>query len=76
MSLGMRINQVGRAACLADLISNGQSPDLGERWCFAWEREAELQGRSPSLDFWQAGRRWIDAQIAARRSPEAALARR
>jgi hypothetical protein len=76
MSLGIRITQAGRAACLDDLISDGHSPELAERWCAAWEREAAIQRRQPSLDFWEAGRRWIDAQIGARRSPEAALARR
>jgi len=73
MSLGVRISQAGRAACLADLISGGQSADLAERWCSAWEREAALHGRPPTVDFWEVGRRWIDAQIAARRGPEAGL---
>jgi len=76
MSLEERIFQVRRADCRAVLIGGGQSPDLAEHWCDAWEREAALDGRQRSGEFWEYGRRWIGAQMAARRSPEAALARR
>jgi len=76
MSLEERIFQVRRAAFLEALTDGGQSPDLAERWCEAWEHEAALHGRQRSGEFWEVGRHWIDAQIAARRSPEAALSRR
>jgi hypothetical protein len=76
MSLGVRISQIRRAACRDGLISRGQSFDLAERWCDAWEREAALDGRQPSADFWEIGRRWIDSQIAARRTPETRVTRR
>lgn len=76
MSLEERIFQARRAGCRDSLMGGGQSPDLAERWCDAWEREAALEGRPRSGEFWQDGRRWIDAQIAARRSPDAVLVRR
>jgi hypothetical protein len=76
MSLEERIFQVRRTACRDELMGSGQSPELADRWCDAWEREAALEGRPRSGAFWQDGRGWIDAQIAARRSPEAVLVRR
>ena len=76
MSLEERIFQAGRAACQAALIGIGQPPELAERWCDAWEREAALRGRPRMGEYWEDGRRWIDAQIVVRRSPEAVLVRR
>ena len=71
MSLEERLFLARRALCLAHLIRIGQPPDLAEQWCDAWEREAELRGRPRSGEFWEHGRLWIEAQIAARRSPVA-----
>jgi hypothetical protein len=76
MSLGERIRQVSRTRCRDALIGRGLSADQAERWCDAWEREAELRGWPRTGEFWETGRLWIDAQIAARRSPDAVLARR
>ena len=76
MSLGERIRQVDRTKCRDALIVRGISADLAERWCDAWEREAERRAWPRTGEFWETGRLWIDAQIAARRSPDAALARR
>ena len=76
MSLVERIREVGRTRCRDALIGRGQSVDLAERWCDAWEREAELRGWQPTGEFWDTGLLWIDAQTAARRSPDAVLARR
>jgi hypothetical protein len=76
MSLEERIFQVRRASCRDALMAGGQTPELAERWCEAWEREAAAEGRARSGEFWQDGRRWIDGQIAARRSPDAVLVRR
>ena len=76
MSLGERIRQVGRTNCREALIRRGLSADLAERWCDAWEREADRRGWPVSGEFWETGRLWIDAQTAARRSPDAVLARR
>jgi hypothetical protein len=73
MSLEERIYMVRRASCRDALVSGGQSADLAERWCEAWEREAEVEGWARSPEFWDAGMRWINAQIAARRSPNAVL---
>jgi len=75
MSLEERIFQARRAGCRDELMGDGQSRDLAERWCDAWEREAALEGKPRSGEFWHDGRRWIDAQIAARRSPGAVLVR-
>ena len=76
MSLEERIFQARRAGCRAGLMGSGLSPELAEQWCDAWEREAALQGRARSGEFWVDGQRWIDAQLAARRSPNAVLVRR
>lgn len=41
-----------------------------EHWIAAWEREGERLGlERHSQAFWEAGRRWIGKQRAARRSP-------
>jgi hypothetical protein len=74
MSLGQRIRQVGRTRCRDALMRRGLSADLAERWCDAWEREAYLRGWERTSEFWEDGRLWIDAQTAARRSPDAVLA--
>ena len=76
MTLGERLSLVRRVECRDHLIRFGQSPEQAERWCEAWEREAELRGWQRSADFWEHGRLWIDAQIAARRSPSALAVRR
>jgi hypothetical protein len=76
MNLSERLFQVRRAECRDHLIRFGQPPELAERWCDVWEREADARGWQRSSDFWDHGRLWIDAQIAARRSPNAVLARR
>ena len=76
MSLEERIFQARRAGCLDALMAGGQSHDLAEDWCQAWEREAQADGRPRSSEFWQDGMRWINAQIAVRRSPHAVLVRR
>jgi hypothetical protein len=76
MSLEERIFRARRVGCRDALMRGGQSFELAERWCDAWEREAAIEGRSRSGEFWQDGLRWIDAQVAARRSPDAILVRR
>jgi hypothetical protein len=76
MSLGERLSQVRRRDCLNHLIRFGQSPEQAERWCEAWEREAELRGWLKTAEFWDHGRLWIDSQIAARRTPAAVALRR
>ena len=76
MSLGERIFHVSRTRCRDALIARALSADQAERWCDAWEREAELRGWLRSGEVWETGRLWIDAQIAARRNPDAVLARR
>jgi hypothetical protein len=76
MSLEDRLFLARRARCVERLIRIGQSPDLAERWCDAWEREAEVRGRARTGEFWEHGQLWIDAQIALRRTPDALLARR
>ena len=76
MSLEERIYLVRRASCRGALMRAGQSAELAERWCEAWEREVELEGRAKSSESWDAGMRWINAQIVARRSPDAVLVHR
>lgn len=76
MSLAERLLVVRRAECRDHLIRIGQSPELADQWCGAWEQEAERRGWETTAEFWDHGRLWIDAQIALRRSPSAAFARR
>jgi hypothetical protein len=76
MSLGERLFWIRRTECRDHVIRFGQSPEMAERWCDAWEREAELRGWQRSGEFWDHGRLWIDAQIALRRTPDAVVARR
>lgn len=76
MGLDDRLYKARRERCAEHVVRFGQTPDQAERWCDAWEREAELRGRTPSPEFWDHGQLWIDAQIAARLSPDAVLVRR
>jgi len=76
VSLEERIFQARRAGTRNALMGGGLSAEQAERWCDAWERQAALQGSERSGKFWQDGRRWIDGQIAARRTPQSSAARR
>lgn len=58
-----------RAAIRQALTGSGMDPTVAERWCGAWEAEAALRGLKPGDDFWDAGKRWIDAQCSARKQP-------
>jgi hypothetical protein len=72
MTLTERLYQVHRAECRDVLISVfGQTPELAELWCAAWEHEADQRGWPTTSEFWDHGRQWIDAQIQQRRSPTA-----
>jgi hypothetical protein len=55
MSLEERIFQARRTGCLHGLMGGGQTPDVAERWCDAWEREAALEGRPREGEFWEDG---------------------
>lgn len=76
MSLEVRIFHARRAGCRDALMGGGLSLEQAERWCDAWELQAALQHRERSGSFWEDGRRWIDAQIAARKTPQALATRR
>lgn len=76
MSLEARLFKVRRTQCIDHLIRLGQSPDVAEQWCDAWERESEDRPSPPAGEFWEYGRLWIEAQIAMRRSPVAVFAGR
>jgi hypothetical protein len=64
-----RIHQARRAAIRNRLISSGNDPEVAERWCYAWEAEAALQGVERGRDYWESGKVWIDGQCAARKRP-------
>ena len=64
-----RIHQARRIAIRNVLIQGGKDPTIAEQWCDAWEAEAALQGIERDQDYWQSGKRWIDAQCAARKQP-------
>jgi hypothetical protein len=76
MSLSERLFVIRRAECRDHLIRILQSPELADRWCGAWEQEAERRGWETTPEFWDHGLLWIEAQIALRRSPTAAFVRR
>lgn len=76
VSLEERLYRVRRTLCVDHLVRLGQSPELAEQWCSAWEREAERRPSPPAGEFWEYGRLWIEAQIAGRRSPLAMAAGR
>jgi hypothetical protein len=58
-----------RAAIRDALIVGGQDPSVADRWCDAWDAEAAMRGVEDADDYWDAGKRWIDAQCAARKQP-------
>jgi hypothetical protein len=63
-------DHVARRTAIRDqLIRSGQDPKVAERWCDAWEAEAAIRGLDRSGDYWDAGKRWIDGQCAARKQP-------
>lgn len=58
-----------RLSAQRGLTASGISVEQAEQWCDAWEAEAERQKLRPESDhFWEAGRGWIDAQRAFRKS--------
>jgi hypothetical protein len=65
-----RLHQARRVA-IRNAIMQSRSLDLevAERWCDAWEAEAALRDLKRDGDYWDAGKRWIDAQCAARKQP-------
>jgi hypothetical protein len=60
------IFQAGRADCRDALMDGGVSLAEAERWCAIWEAEAARQGVVRGPYYWDAGRGWIDAQLALR----------
>jgi hypothetical protein len=59
-----------RTAIRNSLTDRDMEPRLADRWCDAWEAEAEHQGIDPSdFGFWGRGRDWIASQRALRREP-------
>lgn len=62
------IYRARRAGCLEALVDAGVSPGEAERWCATWEAEAARQGVVRGPYYWDAGRGWIDAQLAFRNS--------
>lgn len=62
------IFQAGRAGCRNALTHLGVDLDQAERWCATWEAEAARQGVARGPYYWDAGRGWIDAQRAFRKS--------
>jgi len=66
-----QVFQARRAACRDTLTDGGVALDHAERWCDAWELEAALHGIGRSAEYWQDGKRWIDAQRATKKAPPA-----
>jgi hypothetical protein len=62
------IFQARRAGCRKALTDYGVDLDQAERWCATWEAEAARQGVARGPYYWDAGRGWIDAQRAFRKS--------
>jgi hypothetical protein len=53
-----------RADVRRALILAGMAHGEADRWCALWEREAARHGLAESPYCWDAGRGWIDAQVA------------
>jgi len=64
-----RIHLARRAAIRNGLTDTGMALDLAERWCDAWEAEAERQSLERTPDYWRQGRAWIEAERADRKLP-------
>jgi len=58
------IFEARRSGCREALVDGGVSPGEAERWCSIWEAEAARQGVVRGPYYWDAGRGWIDAQLA------------
>jgi hypothetical protein len=70
-----RIHLARRAAIRNGLTDRGMSLENAERWCDAWELEAERQGlERASPDYWRAGAKWIDVERSVRKVPRDAEA--
>lgn len=57
-----------RRKAIDSLTEIGMDRDQAERWCDAWEIAAARKGVERDPYYWDAGRGWIDAQRATRRS--------
>ena len=64
-----RIHQARRDAVRNTLAGTGMGVEAAERWCDAWEAEADRRGLARDRDYWSVGSDWIEAERAARRSP-------
>jgi hypothetical protein len=51
------------------LTASGTDLDIAESWCDAWEHAAAIGGIARDRDYWGWGRRWIDAQRRAGKTP-------
>ena len=64
-----RIHQARRDAVRNTLAGTGTAVETADRWCDAWEAEAERRSLGRDRDYWDAGWDWIAAERTARRSP-------
>jgi hypothetical protein len=64
-----RIHQARRDAVRNTLTGTGLTLETAERWCDAWEAEAERRGLSKDRDYWAVGASWIETERDARRKP-------
>ena len=51
------------------LAGTGMAIETAERWCDAWEVEAEQRELPRDRDYWSVGADWIEFEHAAKRSP-------
>ena len=64
-----RTHQARRAATRNGLTDYGMPLEEAERWCDAWEAEAERLGLPKDANYWTVGSAWIAEQRAARGRP-------
>jgi hypothetical protein len=64
-----RIHIARRIAVRNTLTGEGMAQELAERWCDAWEAEADRKGLERNADYWNLGRVWIAVERTARRTP-------
>jgi hypothetical protein len=66
-----RLHAARRIAVRNGLTDHGMPLELAERWCDAWEREADAHGldrQSPT--YWDGAGGWIEGRRQDRRTPD------
>jgi hypothetical protein len=58
-----------RAAVKSNMIAEGMSAQLAERWLTAWEASSNMDVERLRSDFWERGGQWASTAWAADQQP-------